>query len=99
MTLEEDILENWIVVDRKTGEVLDELYGEPDQLEIGRFYVEHPDEVEKVMEKVRALDWIDWRYFEVCEDDSQYSDAIKPLTNIRNNHFIGIVRLNMPPFC
>ncbi len=95
MTLEEDILENWIVVDRKTGEVLDELYGEPDQLEIGRFYVEHPDEVEKVMEKVRALDWIDWRYFEVCEDDSQYSDAIKPLTNMKLILFWTVIILGI----
>ncbi|NBH12997.1 ABC transporter permease [Lachnospiraceae bacterium] len=82
-TSEEDILENWIIVDQKTCDVLDTFYGDPDQLNVGHLYIENPDEMAEVMKKVRDLDWIDWKYFKVCEDDSRYSDAVKPLENMK----------------
>ena len=78
-TDEYDILENWVITDSETGYCLDRMYGEENHLYGGYFFVKNPEDINKVMEEVKNLDWIDWQYYELREDDSMYKDAIKPL--------------------
>jgi len=82
-TLEYDILNNWIFVDSQTGWELDKIGGVEDQLRSATFWVNTPSQIEKVMEQVKALDWIDWKYYTLEKDASSYSSAIKPLHTIQ----------------
>ena len=62
-TLEYDILNNWIFVDSRTGWELDKIGGVEDQLRSATFWVNTPSQIEKVMEQIKRLDWIDWKYY------------------------------------
>jgi len=82
-TNEQDILENWVITDNETGRALDDLCGEPYYLSTSQFFVENPAELDEVMERVRQLDWIDWKYYEIVKDDALYSQAVKPLRTLK----------------
>lgn len=78
-----DIMENWVLVDTQTGYNLNQLYGENNSLYTGTFFVDNPAEIDQVMKDVKNLDWIDWSYYRLFKDDSQYSEAIAPLRTMR----------------
>ena len=82
-TDEYDILENWIITDSETGYSLDSMYGEENHLYGGYFFVKNPEDIDNVMQEVKKLDWIDWKYYELVKDDSIYKDAVKPLDTVR----------------
>ena len=87
-TDEYDILENWVITDSETGYCLDRMYGEENHLYGGYFFVKNPEDINKVMEEVKNLDWIDWQYYELREDDSMYKDAVKPLDTVKKIMFV-----------
>lgn len=82
-TEEADILENWVIADNETGRALFAIYDSPYYLSASQFFVENPAELDEVMEKVRQLDWIDWKYYELVKDDALYSQAVKPLRTLK----------------
>ena len=82
-TEEQDILENWVITDNATGCAVDDLCGDPHYLSTSQFFVENPAELDEVMEKVRQLEWIDWKYYELEKDDALYSKAVKPLRTLK----------------
>ncbi|RKJ50640.1 ABC transporter permease [bacterium 1XD42-54] len=82
-TEEIDILENWVITDNEAGRALDEIIGRPYYLSASQFFVENPAELDEVMEQVRQLDWIDWKYYELVKDDGLYSQAVKPLRTLK----------------
>lgn len=82
-TREEDILDNWLFIDSRTGMELDTIYEEKDRLREATFFVENPREIDDVIKAVKNLDEIDWKYFTLEKDDSSYSSAVKPLRTMR----------------
>ncbi len=82
-TDEEDILENWVITDNAAGCALHAIYDRPYYLTASQFFVENPAELDEVMEQVRQLDWIDWKYYELVKDDALYSKAVKPLRTLK----------------
>ncbi len=83
-TIESDIMENWLIVDMQTGMAILNIYGyDSDQWNRATFYVNDPSRVDEVMERVRDIDEIDWRYFYLEKDDTSYGDAIAPLNTMR----------------
>ena len=89
-TDEYDILENWVITDSETGYCLDRMYGEENHLYGGYFFVKNPEDINKVMEEVKNLDWIDWQYYELVKDDSTYKDAVKPLDTVKKIMFVCV---------
>lgn len=82
-TREEDILDNWLFIDSRTGMELDTIYEEKDRLREATFFVENPREIDDAIKAVKNLDEIDWKYFTLEKDDSSYSSAVKPLRTMR----------------
>lgn len=82
-TREEDILDNWLFIDSRTGMELDTIYEEKDRLREATFFVENPREIDDAIKAVKNLDEIDWKYFTLEKDDSSYSSAVKPLRIMR----------------
>lgn len=90
-TVERDILENRLIVDKETGIWLSEVNGnaKPTNVGWGQLYVESPKELKKVMEEVQALDWIDWKYYKLTMDNSEYSNVTNPLENMKTILLLG----------
>lgn len=87
-TDERDILNNWILADNETGYDLNEIYGETRTLNVSRFWVDNPAEIDKIMKEVNSLEGIEWQYYELRKDDSMYQDAVKPLDMVRKIMFV-----------
>lgn len=82
-TREEDILDNWLFVDSRTGVELDTIYEEKDRLREATFFVKNPRKIDDVINAVTNLDGIDWKYYTLEKDDTSYSSAVKPLRAMR----------------
>ena len=87
-TIEWEIIQNYMFVDYRTELRLWELYDKINEL-IGyplrmsaNFYVENPDELEEIMERVRKIEGIDWDGLLLEVNDSTYQSALTPLQRI-----------------
>lgn len=56
-TREEDILDNWLFVDSRTGVELDTIYEEKDRLRESTFFVKNPRKIDDVINAVTNLSW------------------------------------------
>ena len=87
-TVEWEIIQNNMFVDYGTELKLEELCHEINNQTdyplstVIYFYVENPDELEKMMERVREIEDIDWEGLKLEVNDTTYQSALTPLQRI-----------------
>ena len=84
-TTEWDIVDNYIFIDYNSKTELRSYMGvATDNKVYGEltFFVDDPQDLDRVLNKVRAMDGIDWQYYTLELDDVAYRASVKPLTQM-----------------
>lgn len=86
-----DLYENIIFTDLTTASAL--MYGtkEKTSVEYGDFYVNDPEELERIIEDVQTISGIEWGKCVLTKYDNDYQNAKESLTGLQNIVFIAIV--------
>lgn len=85
-----DLYENIVFTDLTTVSSL--LYGIENitSTQYGDFYVNDPDELERIMDDVKKIEGVDWSSCTLTRYDNDYQNAKKSLTGLQNIVFIAI---------
>ncbi len=86
-----DLYDNIIFTDLSTASHL--LYGTLDKtsVEYGDFYVDDPDELDRIMTEVQEIDDVEWENCILTRYDNDYQNAKESLEGLQNIVFIAIV--------
>ena len=85
-----DLYDNIVFTDLSTASFL--LYGTEGttNVQYGDFYVNDPDELERIMTDVQELDGVDWESCTLTRYDNDYQNAKESLEGLQNIVFIAI---------
>lgn len=85
-----DLFDNIVFTDLTTASCL--LYGTEGSTNVqyGDFYVDDPDELERIMEEVQELPGVDWQSCTLTRYDNDYQNAKESLRGLQNIVFIAI---------
>ena len=85
-----DLYDNIVFTDLSTASFL--LYGNEGttNVQYGDFYVNDPDELERIMTDVQELDGVDWKNCTLTRYDNDYQNAKESLEGLQNIVFIAI---------
>lgn len=85
-----DLYDNIVFTDLSTASCL--LYGKSDKIsvEYGDFYVNDPDELDRIMEQVQEIDSVKWDKCTLTPYDKDYQNARQSLKGLQNIIFIAI---------
>ena len=85
-----DLYENIVFTDLSTASYL--IYGAKDQTSVqyGDFYVNDPDELERIMEQVQKIPGVNWDKCTLTRYDKDYQNAKQSLKGLQNIVFIAI---------
>ena len=85
-----DLYDNIVFTDLSTASFL--LYGTEGttNVQYGDFYVNDPDELERIMTDVQELDGVDWENCTLTRYDNDYQNAKESLEGLQNIVFIAI---------
>ena len=85
-----DLYDNIVFTDLSTASFL--LYGTKGttNVQYGDFYVNDPDELERIMTDVQELDGVDWESCTLTRYDNDYQNAKESLEGLQNIVFIAI---------
>ena len=85
-----DLYDNIVFTDLSTASFL--LYGTEGttNVQYGDFYVNDPDELERIMSDVQELDGVDWESCTLTRYDNDYQNAKESLEGLQNIVFIAI---------
>ena len=67
------------------------MYGQTSDFYQATFYAADPGQIRQIAERVRSLDTLDWKQFEVVIDTEEYDNAIKPVESL--NSAVGMMLL------
>lgn len=86
-----DLYDNIIFTDLSTASHL--LYGTVDNIsvEYGDFYVDDPDELDRIMKEVQEIGDVDWENCTLTRYDNDYQNAKESLEGLQNIVFTAIV--------
>lgn len=85
-----DLYGNIVFTDLSTASYL--LYGTAEEIsaEYGDFYVNDPDELERIMEQVQEIDGVEWEKCTLTRYDKDYQNAKQSLIGLQDIVFIAI---------
>lgn len=86
-----DLYGNIVFTDLSTASYL--LYGTTEgmSVEYGDFYVDDPDELERIMEDIQKIGGVDWENCTITRYDNDYQNAKESLMGLQNIVFFAIV--------
>lgn len=86
-----DLYDNVIFTDFSTASHL--LYGTVDNIsvEYGDFYVDDPDELDRIMEDVQKIEGVTWENCTLTRYDNDYQNAKKSLDGLQNIVLIALI--------
>lgn len=98
LTFEEEMIENMAFTDRSMKQWSFEEYhthysgGIPgyrvgkaaEEIDSARIFVDDPERLSEIRERIFAMEGVDWQYYEIEMDDTDYRVAAKPLLLIKN---------------
>ena len=85
-----DLYDNIVFTDLSTASFL--LYGAKDitSVQYGDFYVEDPENLNRIMDEVKEIEDVDWNSCTLTRYDNDYQNAKESLDGLRNIVFIAI---------
>lgn len=93
-----DLYDNIVFTDLSTASYL--LYGKAAETntEYGDFYVNDPDEIDRIMEQVREIDGVEWDKCTLTRYDKDYQNAKLSLNGLQNIVFFAIAVVSVISF-
>ena len=85
-----DLFDNIVFTDLATASYLLYGTGHSTNVQYGDFYVDDPDELERIMEGVQELPGVDWQSCTLTRYDNDYQNAKESLHGLQNIVFIAI---------
>ena len=85
-----DLYDNIVFTDLSTASFL--LYGTEGttHVQYGDFYVDDPEELDRIMEETKSIEGVDWEQCTFTRYDNDYQNAKESLEGIQNTVFIAI---------
>ena len=85
-----DLYDNIVFTDLSTASFL--LYGTEGttHVQYGDFYVNDPDELDRIMEETKSIEGVDWEQCTLTRYDNDYQNAKESLAGIQNTVWIAI---------
>ena len=92
-----DLYDNIVFTDLSTSSYL--LYGADGKIcvQYGDFYVNDPDELDRIMEQVQEIDGVDWDSCTMTRYDKDHQNAKKSLEGLQNIVFIAVAVVSCLP--